>query len=603
MEVLYDDFRKKFPFTAIKKTELVAIAQKALTSKPFHIPDIYEICDEYPDIKKRYLAIYDKAMAGVKKQKDLDAVDEDTRIAQGMLMDGLVSAFPLNVNMKDLSDPSTVAILKRNTKEEADRMWLLTYYLPNGMTPSSATDQKNYGDVNKLVGKNKKGMLEGYSLNPQYTAGTEATSVVATGTKDKLTIENIVKKKNSLKAHHIGEKQGTYMMTPYLVIAMVIQMLRKVSEEMILRVTVQGYGAEKTRMVTGNPAILKDKVFNSDTLNIETSVDSFPMVGRIYIPIIGVPTLTVAKENIPVHLIQSIEPVNPKNYVPSEVERDATPQSEVKDIEVDSALYMLMKMTEAYYKRDRPSNADPELRAIMQELGISHSEVGGEYIAELQTSVARLHGARTFAERAKVTDGILGLKKLLQIKKNLYEPETYNPSCIRTLTEYDGDPETRKQIITDLLKKGVCRVQYITNDLRLMTVTCTLNDKALATAYGPDYYWKTASTKQKAGYLLKKVKEGQSVKDVLNHIYADGADDDNYVKGVQDILNGITTMDDRTVESICKLLDPKYTPHAKGEYQMVVKTLYSGIPGHIYGNTVQTLGYDKILKVIMMKEF
>lgn len=601
MKTLYDNIKRGFKNRGLRKVELEEIAKDvvrgAVEGEGFHIPDIFEICDKYPEIKQRYKNIY---KAEIDNDKLLNKVSEDVMIVQGMLMDGLVSAYKVIISSKnDETQSELMANLKKSDKSKKDAMVLMTRDF-HGVFESN---QKNFTDMKKLATKNAKGALDAYRIVPEYKAGTEDYSIVATTPEEKVAVETTLKQIQSVTVHHKGVKAGNYIMTPYLVIERIMEELTNYAMKDVLRITTQGYGFEKVRDVTGNVAVLRNKKLNKDRFDVEVRVDKFPMTGVMYIPIIGVPTLTVAKERIDLHLIQNMEMIPVEDYEPSEVAKASTPQTEIRDIEIDDALYMLKDMCEQYCQYSKPSDANPELRAIMDELGIHIADLNLEYISYLSGAVSNLHGATTFAQRANIIKGIKGLKKLISTKKALYDEEGYDETKEFDMRVYDGDPATRIAEINKLLARGVCRLQYVNNNLTFSTMTGTTNKQALDTAYGADWYWKVASNTQKLKYLYDKAMEGEDIKEIMNHIHIQGADNKDIVTEVENVIvtnHSYTEQTQESLENVVGLKTKKVTPV---ENRVTFKKLYGGVPGHIYTDIFQQLGGDKILKVILLKEF
>lgn len=601
MKTLYDNIKRGFKNRGLRKVELEEIAKDvvrgAVEGEGFHIPDIFEICDKYPEIKQRYKNIY---KAEIDNDKLLNKVSEDVMIVQGMLMDGLVSAYKVIISSKnDETQSELMANLKKSDKSKKDAMVLMTRDF-HGVFESN---QKNFTDMKKLATKNAKGALDAYRIVPEYKAGTEDYSIVATTPEEKVAVETTLKQIQSVTVHHKGVKAGNYIMTPYLVIERIMEELTNYAMKDVLRITTQGYGFEKVRDVTGNVAVLRNKKLNKDRFDVEVRVDKFPMTGVMYIPIIGVPTLTVAKERIDLHLIQNLEMIPVEDYEPSEVAKASTPQTEIRDIEIDDALYMLKDMCEQYCQYSKPSDANPELRAIMDELGIHIADLNLEYISYLSGAVSNLHGATTFAQRANIIKGIKGLKKLISTKKALYDEEGYDETKEFDMRVYDGDPATRIAEINKLLARGVCRLQYVNNNLTFSTMTGTTNKQALDTAYGADWYWKVASNTQKLKYLYDKAMEGKDIKEIMNHIHIQGADNKDIVTEVENVIvtnHSYTEQTQESLENVVGLKTKKVTPV---ENRVTFKKLYGGVPGHIYTDIFQQLGGDKILKVILLKEF
>lgn len=601
MKTLYDNIKRGFKNRGLRKVELEEIAKDvvrgAVEGEGFHIPDIFEICDKYPEIKQRYKNIY---KAEIDNDKLLNKVSEDVMIVQGMLMDGLVSAYKVIISSKnDETQSELMANLKKSDKSKKDAMVLMTRDF-HGVFESN---QKNFTDMKKLATKNAKGALDAYRIVPEYKAGTEDYSIVATTPEEKVAVETTLKQIQSVTVHHKGVKAGNYIMTPYLVIERIMEELTNYAMKDVLRITTQGYGFEKVRDVTGNVAVLRNKKLNKDRFDVEVRVDKFPMTGVMYIPIIGVPTLTVAKERIDLHLIQNMEMIPVEDYEPSEVAKASTPQTEIRDIEIDDALYMLKDMCEQYCQYSKPSDANPELRAIMDELGIHIADLNLEYISYLSGAVSNLHGATTFAQRANIIKGIKGLKKLISTKKALYDEEGYDETKEFDMRVYDGDPATRIAEINKLLARGVCRLQYVNNNLTFSTMTGTTNKQALDTAYGADWYWKVASNTQKLKYLYDKAMEGKDIKEIMNHIHIQGADNKDIVTEVENVIvtnHSYTEQTQESLENVVGLKTKKVTPV---ENRVTFKKLYGGVPGHIYTDIFQQLGGDKILKVILLKEF
>lgn len=601
MKTLYDNIKRGFKNRGLRKVELEEIAKDvvrgAVEGEGFHIPDIFEICDKYPEIKQRYKNIY---KAEIDDDKLLNKVSEDVMIVQGMLMDGLVSAYKVIISSKnDETQSELMANLKKSDKSKKDAMVLMTRDF-HGVFESN---QKNFTDMKKLATKNAKGALDAYRIVPEYKAGTEDYSIVATTPEEKVAVETTLKQIQSVTVHHKGVKAGNYIMTPYLVIERIMEELTNYAMKDVLRITTQGYGFEKVRDVTGNVAVLRNKKLNKDRFDVEVRVDKFPMTGVMYIPIVGVPTLTVAKERIDLHLIQNLEMIPVEDYEPSEVAKASTPQTEIRDIEIDDALYMLKDMCEQYCQYSKPSDANPELRAIMDELGIHIADLNLEYISYLSGAVSNLHGATTFAQRANIIKGIKGLKKLISTKKALYDEEGYDETKEFDMRVYDGDPATRIAEINKLLARGVCRLQYVNNNLTFSTMTGTTNKQALDTAYGADWYWKVASNTQKLKYLYDKAMEGKDIKEIMNHIHIQGADNKDIVTEVENVIvtnHSYTEQTQESLENVVGLKTKKVTPV---ENRVTFKKLYGGVPGHIYTDIFQQLGGDKILKVILLKEF
>lgn len=601
MKTLYDNIRRGFKNRGLRKVELEEIAKDvvrgAVEGGGFHIPDIFEICDKYPEIKQRYKNIY---KAEIDDDKLLKKVSEDVMIAQGMLMDGMVSAYKVIITSKnDESQSELIANLKKSEKSKKDTMVLMTRDF-HGVFESN---QKNFTDMKKLATKNAKGALDAYRLVPEYKAGTDDYSIVATTPEEKVAMETTLRQVQSVTVHHKGVKAGNYIMTPYLVIERIMEELAIYAMKDVLRITTQGYGFEKVRDVTGNVAVLRNKKMNKDRFDVEVRIDKFPMTGVMYIPIVGVPTLTVAKERIDLHLIQNLEMIPAEDYEPSEVAKASTPETEIRDIEIDDAIYMLKDMCGQYCQYSKPSDANPELRAIMDELGIHIADLNLEYINYLSGAVSSLHGATTFAQRANIIKGIKGLKKLITIKKALYDEEGYDESREFDIRVYDGDPATRIVEINKLLARGVCRLQYVSNNLTITTITGTTNKQALDTAYGSDWYWKVASNTKKLKYLYDKAMEGEDIKDVMNHIHNEGADNKDIVTEIENVIVTNPSYTDTTQESLGNAVGLKTRKVTPVENRVTFKRLYGGIPGHIYTDIFQQLGGDKILKVILLKEF
>lgn len=601
MKTLYDNIKRGFKNRGLRKVELEEIAKDvvrgAVEGEGFHIPDIFEICDKYPKIKQRYKNIY---KAEIDDDKLLNKVSEDVMIVQGMLMDGLVSAYKVIISSKnDETQSELVANLKKSDKSKKDAMVLMTRDF-HGVFESN---QKNFTDMKKLATKNAKGALDAYRIVPEYKAGTEDYSIVATTPEEKVAVETTLKQIQSVTVHHKGVKAGNYIMTPYLVIERIMEELTNYAMKDVLRITTQGYGFEKVRDVTGNVAVLRNKKLNKDRFDVEVRVDKFPMTGVMYIPIVGVPTLTVAKERIDLHLIQNLEMIPVEDYEPSEVAKASTPQTEIRDIEIDDALYMLKDMCEQYCQYSKPSDANPELRAIMDELGIHIADLNLEYISYLSGAVSNLHGATTFAQRANIIKGIKGLKKLISTKKALYDEEGYDETKEFDMRVYDGDPATRIAEINKLLARGVCRLQYVNNNLTFSTMIGTTNKQALDTAYGADWYWKVASNTQKLKYLYDKAMEGEDIKEIMNHIHIQGADNKDIVTEVENVIVTNPSYTEQTQESLENVVGLKTKKVTPVENRVTFKKLYGGVPGHIYTDIFQQLGGDKILKVILLKEF
>lgn len=605
MNILYDTAKRGFKNRGIRKIELENIAKdvvrKAIEGEDFHIPDIFEICEEYPAIGQRYKEIYKTA---VDDAKLLSKVDDDIMLVQGMLMDGMVSAYKvIRTSKNDENQSELLANLKKKDKDKEDTMVLMTRDFHGVFEANKQTAQRDFDNMAKLAKKNAKGALDAYRLEPEYKAGAEEYSIVANSPAEKVGMETCLKQVTQVTVHHKGVKAGNYIMIPYLVIERIMEELDFYASKDVLRITTQGYGFEKTRDVTGNVSILRNKEIDKDKDTVETKVDKFPMVGMMYIPIIGVPTLTIAKEKIVLHQIQKIERIPAEEYTPNEIAKASTPETEIKDIEIDSAVYMLTNMCATYCQYSKPSDADPELRAIMDTLGIHLADLNLEYVTYLQGVTSKLHGATTFAERAEILKSIKGLKKLIQIKKSLYNPEEFDDTKIYDMRVYDGDPQTRIQEIKKLLNRGVCRLQYVSKNLAISTKMGTTNKQALTMAYGKDWYWKTASNTVKLRYLYEKVMAGEDIVEVMKHVHLDGADNKDTVAQVETAILMNTGFTDITEASMANALGLRWTNNTPVENRITYRSLYSGIPDHIYTDTYVALGADKILKVILLKEF
>lgn len=626
MEIEYSKIRDSFPNKCLSTKMLNTITEdtmrEILRTGTFHIPDIFELIEKYPELEEKYINAYTdkmrtekltgkkKEFTDAEKQKMMNTNKEEM-VVQGMLFDCLVSAYNIDgLSSKEKAKSENLAILSKEKRDSAGDMELLTFALPTGqgIVPSERANAKEsvLDNLSAIRKKNMEGKYTAFGLNMKYTTGTNAHSIGATITMDKVP----VKVKNGVTILHRGEHRGKYIMTPYLVVARIMGMLKQLAKRNVLRITTQGHGAEKVRDVTGVARLLKNPAINADYKNIETEIDCLPVEGHMYIPICGVPTMTIAKEKVKLQNIQKIEVIDPNHYQPSEVMRDTSIKREMQDIQIDASIHMLKRLAEAYYQED-PLGNTPEImqiKDIMRVLGIPFEKMTTEYLSFIMSALAKLHGARTYAEREQIVAGIYGLPKLLKEKADLYDSVGFRSDQIHDMREYDGDPEERKKKILELLNGGVCRLQYISDDLNLSSITCTLNNDAMREAYGSNWYWKCQGKGHKIKYLAEEVMKGQSPEQVMRMVdlsYYINEDNINFIKEtLKDASKD--NLEDKQREIYMQIFKTNMRTSedkAKKEYQVAVRTLYAGIRDHIFSNVYLTLGLDKVIKVIELKRF
>lgn len=617
------------------------VVMDGITGDPFHIPNIYEICDKYPEIKQNYLDLYKKKLNEVplptktrKNAKPPEPIDEDIKIAQGALFDGLVCCFRTKPKMKkelpddaDVQDKEGIAktkkernkesVLKKATREKGDHMKLATAVFDN-----KREDIK----LSLIQGANKKGNLKAFELQPLYISGITETLVNFKDYEESVVFSSKITSMNQVTPVHFGVRGGEYILVPYKIIQKIMDAIEMFTNKGVMEITTQNYGHEKTRIVSTNTDIIKSTYLNVSETEADDSFEKLPLVETMYIPIVGVTSLSLARERVLLHQIQSLSAINKAkwlSHLPEVVSRDhRNIVNDIKDLEYESAIYALRTWSQKIYD-DMSHDKNGEILAIFKELGVDATKIDHDYVKFINGAIAQIHGASTYAERKRILKSVRGLKKLVDLKKDLYDPEWV---CDKELKAQEArnkgdqkaegaifdlrwdqsyeklDAEQRFKFIYKKLKQGVCRLQYINNDLELMTIVATLNEDALRIAYGEQYEKLIASDFKKVKIAMQKVKQGMKFKDALQEAGIKKEIAEDKIESAENLIKNISNIDNDAVKQVYDALGFR-TLQDRGAYDCSVKTLYAGIPGHVDSGASITIGLDKVIKVIVLKKF
>jgi hypothetical protein len=323
------------------------------------------------------------------------------------------------------------------------------------------------------------------------------------------------------------QPNANFVFTPYFVLVAAMQQLVSILNSDLdgtcsyLNIVTETYRGSKNRIVTLNKTIIKlvYAVQVKGTSWVERNCSCLPALGRLYLPLVGAPSSTIAKERIELFKVVYAQwysqPIG--EYLPANLARliakntiepaDDVPiaEKETMDMETtirESSMNMLIDVCKGYL-----SNAnDNTYQHIMQRIGLQASTLKkDDYLSYLLSTSLELHeyGSATMQENYYAR--IQGLPELYEVKRGLFpekmkkfeyykgntpvkrQPrvqsggpaDSNNPKPTATTGMYDS-----KEDVEELLGKYICRIEYLDANGVLVNKILTNNGDVIKKAYG-----------------------------------------------------------------------------------------------------------------------